>query len=168
VQLKSLKSALLQPKVKYLGHVVGRDEVGTDPDKVHAVDNRVAPRDLTGLQAFLRLVRYYWLTAERVYWQQTHAEQQAFDHSKGCLVWAPILAYRDPTKEYILYTDASNHNAGAVLSQVQDGQEVVIAYYSKAPSTAEKNYCTTRKELLTVIKAVKHFRPYLYGKMPCL
>jgi len=53
---------------------------------------------------------------------------------------------------------------GAVLSQVQDGREVVVAYYSKALSAPEKNYCTTRKELLAVVKAVKHFRPYLYGR----
>jgi len=53
---------------------------------------------------------------------------------------------------------------GAVLSQVQDGREVVVAYYSKALSAPEKNYCTTRRELLAVVKAVKHFRPYLYGR----
>jgi len=39
-----------------------------------------------------------------------------------------------------------------------------VAYYSKALSALEKNYCTTRRELLAVVKAVKHFRPYLYGR----
>jgi len=77
---------------------------------------------------------------------------------------APILAYPDPAKEYILDTDASDYNVGAVLSQVQGGTEVVIAYYSKTLSTAANNYCTTRKELLAVVKAAKHFRPYLYGR----
>jgi len=77
---------------------------------------------------------------------------------------APILAYPDPTKEYILDTDASDHSVGAVLSQVQGGNEVVVAYYSKTLSAAEKNYCTTRKELQAVVKVVKHFRPCLYGR----
>jgi len=77
---------------------------------------------------------------------------------------ALILAYPDPAKEYILDTDASDHNVGAVLSQVQNGREVVVAYYSKAMSASEKSYCTTRKELLAVVKAVKHFRPYLYER----
>jgi len=54
---------------------------------------------------------------------------------------------------------------GAVLSQVQGGNEVVGAYYSKTLAVAEKNYCTTRKELLAVVKAVKHFQPYLYEIM---
>jgi len=79
-------------------------------------------------------------------------------------VEAPILAYPDPAQEYILDTDASNHNVGAALSQVQDGCEVVVVYYSKALSAPEKNYCTTRRELLVVVKSVKHFRPYLYGR----
>jgi len=77
---------------------------------------------------------------------------------------APLLAYFDPAKQYILDTDASDYSVGAVLSQVQGGTEVVVAYYRKTLLTAKKNYCTTRKEHLAVVKAVKHFRPYLYGE----
>jgi len=40
------------------------------------------------------------------------AEQKAFDHLEDRLVEAPILAYPHPAKEYILDTDASNHNVG--------------------------------------------------------
>jgi len=77
---------------------------------------------------------------------------------------APILAYHDSAKEYILDTNASGLSVGAVLSQVLGGSEVVVAYYSKTVVAVEKNYCTTRKELLAVVRAVKHFRPYLYGE----
>jgi len=59
LKLKPSKCALLQPKVKYLGHVVGRNDVATDPDKVRAVADWVIPQDLTGLRAFLGLVGYY-------------------------------------------------------------------------------------------------------------
>ena len=51
---------------------------------------------------------------------------------------------------------------GAVLSQKYGEKERVVAYYSK--NLAERNYCTARRELLAVVKAVKHFRPYLYGQ----
>lgn len=61
-------------------------------------------------------------------------------------------------------TDASNYGIGAVLSQVQEGQECVIAYYSQVLGRSERQYCTTRKELLAAVKAVKHFHPYLYGR----
>ena len=60
-------------------------------------------------------------------------------------------------------TDASLTGVGAVFSQLQDNQEV-IAYYSSNLSRAEKNYCATRRELLAVIKAVRRFHPYLYGR----
>jgi len=41
---------------------------------------------------------------------------------------APILAYLDPTKEYILDSDASDQIVGAVLLQVQSGCEVTVTY----------------------------------------
>lgn len=50
------------------------------------------------------------------------------------------------------------------MSQVQDGQEVVIAYFSRTLSKAERNYCVTRKELLAVMKSLEHFHKYLYGQ----
>lgn len=47
---------------------------------------------------------------------------------------------------YIPDTDASNVGIGAVLSQVQDGRERVIAYDSKTLSKCERNYCITHKD----------------------
>ena len=59
-----------------------------------------------------------------------------------------MLGYPDPKLQYILDTDASAVGVGAVLSQVQEGQERVIAYFSKTLNNAERNYCVTRRELL--------------------
>ena len=53
---------------------------------------------------------------------------------------------------------------GAVLSQLQNGEEKVISYFSKCLSGSERQYCTTRKELLAVVLAVKHFNHYLFGQ----
>jgi len=64
----------------------------------------------------------------------------------------------------LLDTDASNVAVGAVLSQETDGHEHVIAYMSKALNKHEESYCTTRKELLAVVVALKNFHPYLYGQ----
>ena len=97
-------------------------------------------------------------------WTWTAAEQQSFDKLREGLVQAPVLGYPNPKETYILDTDASAVGVGGVLSQVQGEQERVIAYYSKTLSPAERNYCVTRRELLAVIKSVKHFRPYLYGQ----
>jgi len=59
LKLKPSKCALLQPEVKYLGHVVSRNDVATDPEKVRAIEDWVTPQDLTALRAFLGLVGYY-------------------------------------------------------------------------------------------------------------
>lgn len=63
--------------------------------------------------------------------------------------------------EFILNTDASNIGIDAVLSQRQEEREVVIAYYSRVLSKAEKNYYVTRRELLAIVDSVRNFRHYL-------
>ena len=88
----------------------------------------------------------------------------AFQELKQRLQETPILAYPDPELEYILDTDASNEGIGAVLSQVQGGKERVISYASRTLKKAERNYCTTRKELLAVVVFLKQFRQYVYGQ----
>ena len=61
-------------------------------------------------------------------------------------------------------TDASDVGLGAVLSQGGAVGERVVAYYRCSLSRPEHNYCVTRRELLPVVEAFKHFRPYLYGQ----
>ena len=56
----------------------------------------------------------------------------AFNTLKYALSSAPVLAFPDENAgEFIVDADASNVALGSVLSQVQDGQEKVMAYYSK-------------------------------------
>jgi len=144
---------------------------------VQAVEEWTVPRDLHELRAFLGLVGYYMqyiprfagvaqplnqLTAKGIRWQWTQEEHLIISRTGWCK--HPLWPTSDPAKEYILNTDASNHSVGAVLSQVQSETEVVGACYSKTLSATKKNYCTTRKELLAVVKAIRHFRPYLYGQ----
>ena len=179
LKLKPAKCHLFQTKVAYLGHVVSCDGVATDPDKTAAVANWPIPRYLSELRAFLGTVGYYRqyipsfsskarplnvLTSKHVQFKWTTECQDAFQSLKHSLMVSPVLGYPDPSLSYSLDTDASLDGVGAVLSQVQNGQERVISYYSRSLSIPERNYCVTRRELLAVVKAVTHFRPYLYGK----
>jgi hypothetical protein len=65
---------------------------------------------------------------------------------------------------YILDTDACDVSIGAVLSQVQDGCEKVIAYGSRTLSKTERNYCVTDRELLAVVYFIQYYKHYLLGR----
>ena len=73
------------------------------------------------------------------------------------------LAFPVPQEPCILDTDASDVAVGAVLSQRLDGIERPIAFFSRVMNVTQRNYCTTRRELLAVICALQHFRHYLLG-----
>ena len=77
---------------------------------------------------------------------------------------SPILVYPRDQGEFVLDTDASNFGIGAVLSQVQDGEERVIAYASRTLTKPERRYCVTRRELLAVVYFVQHFKNFLLGR----
>jgi hypothetical protein len=79
------------------------------------------------------------------------------------LCTAPLLDYSQPGEKITVDTDASNVGIGGVLSQVQDGRERVVAYFSTKLSKAQRNYCVTRRELLAIMKTLEHFHKYLYG-----
>ena len=60
-------------------------------------------------------------------------------------------------------TDASDVAIRAVLSQVINGIERPIAFYSRIMNSAQRNYCPTRRERLDVIASLQHLRHYLLG-----
>ena len=77
---------------------------------------------------------------------------------------APVLAYPDPNKEYLLETDASELGLGAVLSQKQaDGRYHPVAFGSRALHGAEVNYHSTKLEFLAMKGSIKYFQTYLLG-----
>ncbi|KFM70513.1 Retrovirus-related Pol polyprotein from transposon 412, partial [Stegodyphus mimosarum] len=88
----------------------------------------------------------------------------AFKNLKEALISAPILTYPQIDRPFILDRDGGNESVIAVLSQEIEGQERAVAYWSKCLSKPERNYCVTRKELLSIVKAVEHFHHYLYGR----
>jgi hypothetical protein len=94
--------------------------------------------------------------------------EATFQTLKGALCTAPILDYPRPGERFIVDTDASIVRIGVVLSQVQDGQERFIAYYSKILNNATLNYCVTRRELLAIVRTLEHFHKHLYGQEFCL
>ena len=58
--------------------------------------------------------------------------QNSFDRLKSALITAPILKLPLGEGQFIFDTDASNAWVVSVLSQIQDNEERVIAYSSRA------------------------------------
>ena len=179
LKLKPKKCVLFQRKVLYLGHIVTSEGIATDPEKVRVIEEWPTPMCVRDVRSFLGLASYYRrfvkgfadlarplynLEKKSVRFHWTKQCEEAFCALKRCLMTSPILAYPDHSGEFFLDTDASDFGIGAVLSQVKDGSEHVIAYASRALKKEEKNYCVTRKELLAVVFFVRYFRPYLYGR----
>ena len=72
------------------------------------------------------------------------------------------MQYPDFEKPFTLMTDGSAKGLGAVLTQLDENKkERVISYASRSLTGTQKNYTATELEMLAVVWAVEHFRPYL-------
>ena len=176
--LKQSKCCFNLPEVHYLGHVVGRDGVKVDPNKIKAVEKWPRPQTVTQVRSFLGFVNYFRRFIEhyadvarplnellhgarkkhaKVVWNT--ACQESFDTLKRLLVTAPVLAVPDFSKPFEVEADASDFCMGAVL--LQDGHP--IAYESRTFIPAERRYVTGERELCAVVHALKVWRCYLWG-----
>ncbi|KAK3742406.1 hypothetical protein QZH41_020713, partial [Actinostola sp. cb2023] len=192
LKLKPSKCKLFQTKLTYLGHVVSREGVGPDPDKVVVLKKWLGhpPKNVKELQTFLGFAGYYRSfiegfakiaaplnsllrspdvkgtnrkLTEPFTW--TVDCQQAFTTLINRLSSCPILAFPDFSSPFILHTDASGEGLGAALYQAQDGKPRVIAYGSRSLNAAERRYSAYRREFLALKWAVTDkFKQYLYGR----
>ncbi|KAL5491297.1 hypothetical protein EMCRGX_G016559 [Ephydatia muelleri] len=179
LKIKPSKCLLLQKSIKYLGHVVSEHGIKTDSDKTRCIADWPTPSCLQDLKQFLGLASYYRrfvrnfaaivaplvkLTEKGHVWHWSSDCDAAFLQLKERLVTSPILGYPVFNQPFMVDTDASGEGLGAVLSQYVSGVERVIAFASRSLSKAERKYCATRREMLVLVWAIKHFRPYLYGR----
>jgi len=180
LKVKLSKCAFFRPEVHYLGHVISKEGVSTDPNKVAAVANWQPPKTISELLSFLGFASYYRrfmedfakvaaplhrLVAalgntrtkrrpERVVTSEWTDEcQRSFETLKSKLTTAPVLAYADFSLPFILEVDASYGGLGAVLSQEQDGKVRPIAYASRSLRPNERNmtnYSSMKLEFLAL------------------
>mgnify|MGYP005981860971 CR=1 FL=1 len=170
------------PSLKYLGFVVDKSGLHTDPEKVAAMAEFPKPQTVTEMKRFLGLCGWYRrfipkfsdftspLTAlllgkrkrNRLVW--TQEADNCFHQLKNALINAPLLVSPDFSKPFTIQSDASDVGVAAVLTQPDSkGGEVVIAYASRTLSPAEKKYSVTERECLAVLFGIDKFRPYIEG-----
>lgn len=177
-KLNPTKCVFMKRQMLYLGHVISSAGILPDPQKLHCIENYPVPKNGDETKRFVAFANYYRkfinhfahitqplnnLTRKNATFNWTTECQNAFETIKNCLMNPPILQYPDLSEnnKFILRTDASGCALGAILS---NGNDSPVAYASRSLNKAERNYCTIEKELLGIVWAVKHFRPYLYGR----
>jgi len=131
LHLKRSKCSFGATSVAYLGHVISKDDVTMDADKVAAVASWPAPRSVRGLRGFMGLAGYYrkfirefgliaapltrLLRRDAFTWDAEAAE--AFQALKHALTTGPVLQMPDFDKIFMVDCDASGAGFGAVLHQ---------------------------------------------------
>eukprot|EP00253_Pinus_taeda_P019879 PITA_19879 len=172
---KFSKCDFFKEEIQYLGHVITKDGIAVDLEKIKAIMEWPVPKDVADVRSFMGLVGYYRRFVEgfsKVAFPITSLQkkgklfhwtpncQKSFEQLKHLLTTAPILSISDPNKDYIVCTDASKEGLGGVL--MQEGR--VIAYESRKLKEHEQKYSAYDLELATVIHALKMWRHYLMGR----
>jgi hypothetical protein len=97
---------------------------------------------------------------KKVPWHWDEVHQRAFDHVKATIAKDVVLAYPDYSKVFEIYTDASNKQLGAVITQ--DNRP--IAFFSWRLSNAQRKYSITKIELLAIVETKKESKGMLWGQ----
>ena len=168
------KSEFFLQEIQYLGHIISKDGIRMDPEKLRIIEEWPQPKNLHELCSFIGMCSYYRrfiqkfsiiagplhdLTKKKVKFQWTARENNAFLMLKEKLMSKPVLVLPDLTKPFEVECDACGDCLGAVLQQ--EGH--AIAYESRCLNEQERVLGIYEKELLAVIHALDSWKHYLLG-----
>ena len=186
MRLKPSKCEFFKERIAYLGHIVSKEGIKTDPKKIIAVKLWPRPETVTQVRKFLGFTNYYQKFLYRyaqiakplnqlisgdnakkkrtkIIWSEEC--EKSFQNLKALCSDTPCLAYPDYTAQFKLYTNASEQGLGAVLAQIgKENIEHPIAYSRRTLSKSERNYDAHKLEFLALKWAITDcFHEYLYG-----
>ena len=179
LKISPSKCKLFQNSIRFLGYVISKDGIQTDPDKTAAVKSYPVPKTVKQVREFLGLTGFYrkfipsfGKIAQPLYnllnkekrFHCTEGCDKAFQSLKNTLLNAPTLGFPTETDTFVLCTDASLSGIGAVLSLNQGGYLKVIAYAIKILQKGQRNYSATKRELYAVVYYTHYFREHLIGR----
>ena len=131
LRLRHEKCFFMVPEVTYCGYVNNGSGIEPVAAKVEAIQDALAPKNVTQLRAFLGMVNYYQrflpdivtvleplhkLLRQDTTWCWKTEQQRAFEAAKKLLQSAELLVHFQPDLELILASDPSDYRVGAVLS----------------------------------------------------
>ena len=166
LKLKPSKCSLLKEEINYTVHRVLKQGTWPSDSNLMAIAQCAPPQTYTEIRAFLGLMGHCWWFIKGFTWiaQSLNEHQagkgasrktewvllsedalEAFQALKQACVSAPILAFTDYTKDFLLKTDTSKEGMGVVLSPKNqaDRQYHLVSYGSQALTAHGKNYHST-------------------------
>ena len=189
LKLKPSKCDVFKSEINYLAHHVSQKEVLPSKKNLESIAQCLSLDTYTKVKSFVGLVGHYrhfikgFAKIAAPLYDLTSGDNkdkksehvnlspevlEAFDHLKAACLQAPILAFPDFNRPFLLETDASGKGLGAVLSQKQaDGRYHPIAYASHVMNETKQRYHSNKQEFLALKLAVtERFHEYLslYGK----
>ncbi|KAJ8363309.1 hypothetical protein SKAU_G00121400 [Synaphobranchus kaupii] len=166
-------------KLVFMGILLSEKGIGPTAERVRAVAEAREPENAAEVRSFLGLVGYSSrvipqfatlseplrrLTRKDTPFEFGSEQREAFNALKNELARAGTLAYFDKNAQTKVIADASPVGLGAVLIQVQQGDEVPICYVSRSLSDCERKYSQTEREALGLVWACERLHPYVYGR----
>ncbi|XP_055918537.1 uncharacterized protein K02A2.6-like [Eupeodes corollae] len=179
-RVKIEKCVFFAPQLKYLGHILNKNGLRPDPDKIQRIKTMPAPTNITELRSFLGAVNYYGkfvkqmreirapldnLLRDNVEFVWSKECQQSFEKFKAILSSELLLTHYNPNLPIKVAADASNVGLGAYIAHTfPDGSEKVIMHAARSLAPAETRYSQIEKEAAAIIFAVKKFHRMIFGR----
>ena len=186
ILINAQKSEFAVPSLDFLGHRVSAIGITPLSSNVQAIVDYPQPTTTSQLRRFLGLVNFYHkfvphcadilqplhslLSAHPTRPKSTPLTwtpdaEQAFASIKTALSDASLLNHPHPTAEVCLMTDASLTGVGGALQQRIDGAWQPLSFFSRKLTPTQQRCSTFGRELLAIYLSVKHFRPFLEGRV---
>ena len=184
LSLNPKKSHFAMQEGKLLGHIVSKEGIKIDPKRVEAIDTINFPRNVKEIQSFLgkinflrrlipnfveivKLIIDMLKKGSEVRW--TSEDKASFKCIKKVISEAPVLASPDSTKDFLIFSFASEHTIAAVLLQKnEEGFEWPITFFSKSLRDVELKYDILEKQAYVMLKSLKAFITYvLHSNVIC-
>ena len=163
------KVKLREAEVKFMGHVISKDGLKPDPDKVAAIKNMPKPTSKPDGLGFVNYLSKFLpklsevsaplreLTTNQAKFTWARQHDEAFATIKQLVIQYPVLKFYNIEEEVTIQTDASEKGLGAVL--LQNGQ--TVAFASRTLSPTEQRYATIEKECLAIVFGCERFNQYV-------
>jgi transposase InsO family protein len=168
-----LKCEWAVKETDWLGYWLTPEGVKPWRKKIEPILAILPPSSISELRSFVGSVNFYRdmfrkrshmlapLTSQsgkkKIDW--TPECQTAFEQVKATLAKEAFLQYPDHNKPFHIYSDASDYQMGSVI--MQEGKPV--AFFSRKLNSAQRNYTTGEKEILSIVETLKEYKTMLFG-----